>query len=153
MRIGIDLGGTKIEGIALDRGGSEVRRRRVATPRGDYSATLLAIKALVLAFEAVLGFCGSVGIGHPGAVSPATGLVNFVVMVVGTRQNDPRAPRHTRSSSVRINATFGRPSRILASFCVVQSHGRWAAGVGIVFGVDEDDWAAPFISHSSRSGH
>jgi fructokinase len=69
MRIGVDLGGTKIEAIALD-GSREVFRKRVATPRGDYGATLLSIKNLV---EEVGE--GSVGIGIPGTLSRVTGLV------------------------------------------------------------------------------
>lgn len=69
MRIGVDLGGTKIEAIALD-GSREVFRRRTATPRGDYAATLLSIKRLVdEAGE------GTVGIGIPGTLSRVTGLV------------------------------------------------------------------------------
>jgi fructokinase len=69
LRIGVDLGGTKIEAIALD-GAREVRRRRVATPRGDYEATVAAVAALV----GEMGE-GSVGVGIPGALSPLTGLV------------------------------------------------------------------------------
>ena len=69
-RIGIDLGGTKTEAIALDAAGGEVFRKRVPTPRGDYAATLATIKALVdEAGE------GTVGVGIPGALSHATGLV------------------------------------------------------------------------------
>ena len=74
MQIGIDLGGTKIEGIAID-GGRELLRRRVATPRGDYDATIRAIAALVAAIEQELGQTGSVGVGIPGAISATTGLV------------------------------------------------------------------------------
>jgi len=74
-RIGIDLGGTKIEGAALADDGVELRRQRVATPRGDYAGTLHAVRALVEAFERELGPARSVGVGHPGAVSPATGLI------------------------------------------------------------------------------
>ena len=73
MRIGIDLGGTKIEIIALDESGQELARRRVATPQGDYSATLHAIAELVYAVETELGREGSIGIGTPGAISRATG--------------------------------------------------------------------------------
>ncbi len=75
LRIGVDLGGTKIEALALDGAGREAWRRRVATPRDDYDATLDAVAALVHAAEAELGARGSVGVGMPGAVSPATGLV------------------------------------------------------------------------------
>ena len=73
MRIGIDLGGTKIEIIALDESGQELARRRVATPQGEYSATLHAIAELVYAVETELGREGSIGIGTPGAISRATG--------------------------------------------------------------------------------
>ena len=75
MRIGLDLGGTKIEGIALDDDGRELARRRIATPRHDYAATLEAMAALVGALEGDTGRKGTVGVGMPGALSPATGLV------------------------------------------------------------------------------
>src|SRR5512145_624882 len=74
MRIGIDLGGTKIEGIALD-GSAEVARFRVDTPRGDYAATVDAVAALVSALEKRAGTRGSVGVGIPGTLSPENGLV------------------------------------------------------------------------------
>jgi fructokinase len=75
MKLGIDLGGTKIEIIALDDQGVELLRRRVPTPQGDYSATLHAIENLVHAAEAELGQRGSVGVGAPGSISKATGLL------------------------------------------------------------------------------
>ncbi len=75
MRIGIDLGGTKIEAIALDCDGTELARRRVPSPQLDYAATLNAIVDLVGGLETELGVEGTVGIGIPGAISPATGLV------------------------------------------------------------------------------
>ncbi len=74
MRIGVDVGGTKLEVIAIDRDGREVLRRRVATPRGSYDGTLEAIRGLVLEAEAEVG-PSTVGIGMPGTISPATGLV------------------------------------------------------------------------------
>ncbi|HLI79803.1 MAG TPA: ROK family protein [Candidatus Binataceae bacterium] len=83
MRIGVDLGGTKIEAIALGDDGGELIRRRIATPSGDYAATLDAIAALVTSIEGKLGRTGSVGIGTPGAISPRTGLIknsNSVVL-------------------------------------------------------------------------
>ena len=73
-RIGIDLGGTKIEIVALDPAGTESFRRRIATPRGDYEGTIAAIASLVRAAEAAVG-PATVGIGMPGTISPATGLV------------------------------------------------------------------------------
>lgn len=75
MRIGIDLGGTKIEAIALAADGRVLARQRIETPRGDYSESLEAILNLVRKLEAELGTQGSVGIGTPGAVSPATGRI------------------------------------------------------------------------------
>ena len=75
MQIGIDLGGTKIEGIGLDASTPVAVRRRVATPRDDYPGTLDAIARLVAEIEAEAGRTGSVGVGMPGVVSRATGLV------------------------------------------------------------------------------
>ena len=75
MRIGVDLGGTKIEAIALNAQGTELHRKRVATPRGDYPGTLRAIAGLVHDLEAHTHRVGSVGVGIPGTVVAATGLV------------------------------------------------------------------------------
>lgn len=73
IRIGIDLGGTKIEGVALDEGGTPRARRRIPTPRDDYDATIEAIAAVVDGLERAVGERSSVGLGTPGTVSPATG--------------------------------------------------------------------------------
>src|SRR5436190_18194959 len=76
MRIGVDVGGTKIEAIALDREGRELARRRVATPARDYAKTIDAVRALVVGLERELGAGrASVGVGMPGAISSLTGLV------------------------------------------------------------------------------
>src|SRR6516162_2894888 len=75
MRIGIDLGGTKIEAIAIADDGAALLRRRVPTPVGDYTAILQAVADLVSAEEHELGGHGSVGIASPGAISPRTGLI------------------------------------------------------------------------------
>ena len=74
-RIGIDLGGTKIEIAVLDERGEPVLRRRVPTPAGDYAATVEAVGRLVEEAEGALGRRGSVGVAMPGALSLATGLV------------------------------------------------------------------------------
>jgi fructokinase len=74
MRIGVDLGGTKIEIIALDERGGERFRRRVATPQRDYVATVESIGALIEEAETATG-PGTVGVGIPGTISPATGVV------------------------------------------------------------------------------
>jgi len=75
MRIGIDLGGTKIEGIALDNDGLELYRKRIDAPQGNYQNTLNAIVNLVFDIETKTNLKGSVGVGIPGTISPQTGLV------------------------------------------------------------------------------
>lgn len=76
MRIGIDVGGTKLEGIAISADGAELARIRVPSPRGSYEATLRAVCDLVRNIENKTGRSSSrIGIGIPGALSPATGLV------------------------------------------------------------------------------
>ena len=75
MRIGVDLGGTKIEAVALDHSGRELFRHRIGTPRGSYDRTVEAIRELIAQAERAAGMTGTVGIGIPGAVSPATGLI------------------------------------------------------------------------------
>ena len=75
MRIGIDLGGTKIEALALDRTGEELLRYRIDTPRGDYRATILAVADLVHRLEHETGSVGTVGAGIPGSASRRTGLI------------------------------------------------------------------------------
>lgn len=82
LRIGLDLGGTKIEGLALGPGGSELVRRRIASPQGNYRATVEALKALTEALVAEAAGSGidgfevaTVGVGMPGSLSPATGCV------------------------------------------------------------------------------
>lgn len=75
MRIGIDLGGTKIEALALGNDGRELSRTRVAAPRDDYAKTLSAVAALVLSMEEKLGERGSVGVGIPGTIMRSSGLV------------------------------------------------------------------------------
>jgi predicted NBD/HSP70 family sugar kinase len=75
LRLGIDLGGTKTEIVALNDVGRELLRKRVTTKRGDYDATLQTIVSLAEEAERELGDRGSVGIGTPGAISAATGLM------------------------------------------------------------------------------
>lgn len=75
MRIGIDLGGTKTEVIALDDAGEQRFRHRLPTPREDYQQTIETIATLVDMAEQATGQTGSVGIGIPGSLSPYTGVV------------------------------------------------------------------------------
>ncbi len=72
-RLGIDLGGTKIEGAILDPSGAIIARHRIPSPRGDYRSTLEAMTAVVLTLERECGAACSVGVGMPGSISPITG--------------------------------------------------------------------------------
>src|SRR5260370_36662258 len=74
-RIGIDLGGTKIEAVAIDNQGVELARYRIDTPRDDYDATITAMVGLVRRLEETTGSTGTVGAGIPGSISRITGLV------------------------------------------------------------------------------
>ena len=75
IRIGVDLGGTKIEFVALERHGRELHRHRIATPRFDYQGTVLAVAHATEGIEKELGRSATVGIGIPGSISTKTGLV------------------------------------------------------------------------------
>ena len=128
MRIGIDLGGTKIEILALGPGGETRLRRRAPTPVGDYQGTVRAIADLVAAAEAETGLRGSVGIGIPGAVSPATGLVknaNSTALIGRPLRED-------------LEAALGRPVRLANDadcFALSEASDGAAAGARTVFGV------------------
>lgn len=128
MRIGIDLGGTKIEVIALGSRGEELHRRRVPTPREDYRAIVGAIAGLVRGAEAETGRAGTVGIGIPGAVSPATGLVknaNTTVLIGQPLTGD-------------LAAALGREVRVendANCFALSEAVDGAAAGAHAVFGV------------------
>src|SRR5262245_60189299 len=74
VRVGIDLGGTKIEALALDARGRELFRKRVPSPQGDYQATVATVSSLVLEIEKQVG-SATVGVGIPGALSRITGHV------------------------------------------------------------------------------
>jgi fructokinase len=128
MRIGIDLGGTKIEIAALDGAGELRLRRRVPTPAGDYEGTLEAVAALIAAAEAELGRAESIGIGIPGSISPTTGLVrnaNSTVLIGKPLDRD-------------LERRLGRPIRIdndANCFILSESHGGAAPGTRVAFGV------------------
>lgn len=127
-RIGVDLGGTKIEGIALGPSGRELDRRRVATPRGDYEGTIETIARLVKELEPAAGQDATVGIGMPGTISPATGLVknaNSVCLIGRPLQPD-------------LEARLGRAVRLANDAnCFALSEATDGAGRGanVVFGV------------------
>jgi fructokinase len=127
MQIGIDLGGTKIEGIALDADTLVAVRRRLATPR-DYAGTLDALARLVTEIEAEAGRAGSVGVGIPGVVSHATGLVKNAnsTWLIG------------RPLLADLEARLARPVRVANDAnCFTLSEAIDGAGQGLdtVFGV------------------
>jgi fructokinase len=127
VRIGIDLGGTKIEAVALAADGAERYRQRVPTPREDYAATIDQVCALVAAAERVAG-AGTVGVGIPGVVSPATGLV----------KNANSTWLNGRPLAQDLQERLGREVRLANDAnCFALSEASDGAGKGrpIVFGV------------------
>lgn len=128
MRIGIDLGGTKIEVVVLGEGGRELWRRRAPTPSGDYDRTVRQLVDLVNAAETELGRKGTVGIGIPGTISPATRLVknaNSVCLIGHPLDKD-------------LEKVLNRPIRIANDAdCFALSEATDGAGAGgaSVFGV------------------
>lgn len=128
VRIGIDLGGTKIEIIALDARGETLLRRRVPTPVGEYDKTLSTITDLVHDAEASLGIRASVGVGAPGALSRHSGLVknaNSTVLIGKPLQRDLEA---------RLERTI-RLTNDANCFALSESIDGAAAGAHVTFGV------------------
>jgi fructokinase len=128
IRIGIDLGGTKIEAVALGEGGDLLARHRVPTPRDDYDGTIAAIVGLVGRIEADLRARASVGIGMPGAISPATGLV----------KNANSVWLNGRHLAEDLVGALGRPVRLANDancFALSEAHDGAAANSPVVFGV------------------
>ncbi len=128
LRLGVDLGGTKTEIVALDRRGRERYRRRVPSPRGDYRATVENITRLVEAAEAELGARGTVGVGIPGAESPRGGLI----------KNANSTWLNGRPLRADLEARLGRPVRLANDAnCFALSEAVDGAGTqaGTVFGV------------------
>ena len=128
MRIGIDLGGTKIEGVVLDANGAICFRERRATPRDDYDGTVEAIADLVGAAERHIGRTATVGIGMPGAISPATGLVKNAnsTWLIG------------RPLDRDLEQRLRRPVRLANDancFALSEASDGAAAGAEVVFGV------------------
>jgi fructokinase len=128
MRIGIDLGGTKIEGLALADDGCELHRHRITAPRGNYDDTIRAIVEVVALLEKATNLRGSVGVGIPGAISPATGLIknaNSTWLIGRPLERD-------------LATALGRPVRLANDancFTLSEATDGAAAGARVVFGV------------------
>jgi fructokinase len=128
LRLGIDLGGTKIEAVVIDQSGTELERRRVPTPAGGSAEIISAIVELILGLERRLGCAARVGIGTPGSISPRSGLLR-------------------NSNTVCLNGTpfltelqdrLGRVVRIANDancFALSEAADGAAAGAAVVFGV------------------
>lgn len=128
LRIGIDLGGTKIEGIVLAADGRPLARERVTTPAGDYRGILTAITELVTRLEQDIGQRCTVGIGMPGSPSRATGLV----------RNSNSVCLNGQPLSRDLEALMGRPLRFANDadcFTLSEAIDGAAAGATVVFGV------------------
>jgi len=128
FRIGVDLGGTKIEAAAIDRDGQVHARRRVATPVGDYDATIAAVAALVRGLEAELGSRLTVGVGIPGTAIPGTGLIKNAnsIWLIG------------RPLGRDLQTALGRPVRLANDancFALSEASDGAATGCANVFGV------------------
>jgi len=127
VRIGIDLGGTKIEAVALASAGEEIARRRVTTPR-DYVASLEAIAGLVRELDRAAGDAGTVGVGIPGTVVPHTGLV----------KNANSVWLNGRPLGRDLEERLDRPVRLMNDancFALSEATDGAAAGAHVVFGV------------------
>jgi fructokinase len=128
MRIGIDLGGSKIGGVVLADDGAVVGRRRITAPQGDYSATLDAVAGIVGGLESDAGQTCVVGMGIPGAVSPRTGKVKNAnsTWLIGHAIDRDMAKRIDRPVRVANDANC---------FAVSEASDGAAEGARVVFGV------------------
>ncbi|MEM8959536.1 MAG: ROK family protein [Pseudomonadota bacterium] len=129
IRVGVDLGGTKIEAIALDDHGLEIARHRIATPPGPYADTLAAVAALVSEVERLAGATApAVGVGTPGSLSPASGTIRNAN---STRLNGHRLDHDLQQA-------LGRRVRLANDancFALAEAHAGAGRGFGAVFGV------------------
>jgi fructokinase len=132
MRIGIDLGGTKIEGIVLDDAGKEQARLRVATPAGSYGETVQAVADLVHELESKVRTRCRVGVGHPGAISPATGLIKNAN---STRLNGHPLDKDLRRALAREDVRLSNDANCFAVSEAADGAGRaWPIVFGVILG-------------------
>ena len=132
MRFGIDLGGTKTEIIALSDDGGALLRRRVATPRGDYAATLAAIVDLVKSAEDELGMRGTVGIGIPGAESRAKGASAGLIKNANSTWLIGQPLRRDLEAALQREVRIDNDANC---FALSEATDGAAAGAEVVFGV------------------
>lgn len=128
MRIGIDLGGTKIEGVVMDKDDTVLERHRRPTPAGDYEGIVRAVVELVELLEDSVPGPHKVGIGTPGAVSPATGLL----------KNSNSTALNGRPLKEDLREALGRPLKFTNDancFALSEAIGGAADGQDVVFGV------------------
>lgn len=128
IRIGVDLGGTKIEAVALDLSGEVLARRRIPTPAHDYDAILRALAALVAGVEGETGRRGTVGVGTPGVISPRTGLI----------KNSNTTGLNGKPLDTDLEALLGRPVRLendANCFALSEAVDGAAKGARVVFGI------------------
>jgi fructokinase len=127
MRIGVDVGGTKIEAAAMNLAGKLIIRRRVVTPIDNYDATIQAIAGLIEGIETQIGQRASLGLGIPGTLSPATGKI----------KNAPNSPFNGHRLDIDLEARLGRPVRLMNDancFALSEARDGAGAGAGLVFG-------------------
>lgn len=143
IRIGVDVGGTKIEAIAIDAAGRELARRRVPSPSSDYRAMVEVVRTLVADLETRIGADANVGIGTPGAISPATGLI----------KNANSTQLNGRPFAVDLAQALGRAVRVENDAnCFALSEATDGAGAGhrTVFGVIVGTGSGGGIVHDGR---
>jgi fructokinase len=143
IRIGVDVGGTKIEAIALDGAGRELARRRIASPSHDYAAMVAAVQALVTGLEGELGVRARVGVGTPGAISAASGRIKNAN---STQLNDQPFARD-------LAVALGREIRVendANCFALSEASDGAGAGARLVFGVILGTGVGGGIVHDGR---
>ena len=151
MRIGVDVGGTKIEIIALDDNGRTIVRRRMATPSADYAGIVRAIVDLVVQAQQEIGETASVGIATPGAISATTNLI----------KNSNSTVLNGRPLSRDIAAALGQPVRIENDgncLAISEAADGAAAGAKVVLGRNKiaGEWGhnpLPWLNDVERPGH
>ena len=143
LRIGVDLGGTKIEAIALDADGRELARRRIPSPSSDYRAVVEAVRGLVAGLEVDLGATATVGVGTPGSPSSATGLMRNANSTQLNGEPLPADLAHALQREVRVENDAN-------CFALSEAVDGAGAGRGTVFGVILGTGVGGGIVHAGR---